>query len=35
LYRVQAKINGQNIKQLESGADKFIQKGLGKMYLIR
>ncbi len=35
LYRVQAKINGQSVKQLASGADRFIQKGLGKMYLIR
>ena len=35
LYRVQAKIQGQNIRHLESGADNFIQKGLGKMYLIR
>ena len=35
LYRVQARLNGQNVKQLESGADKFIHKGLGKMYLIR
>jgi len=35
LYRVQARLNGQSVKQLESGADKFIHKGLGKMYLIR
>ena len=35
LYRVQARLNGQSVKQLESGADEFIHKGLGKMYLIR
>jgi hypothetical protein len=35
LYRVQARLNGQSVKQLESVADKFIHKGLGKMYLIR
>ncbi len=35
LYRVKAKINGQEIKRLESGADNYFQKGLGKMYIIR
>jgi hypothetical protein len=35
LYRVKAKINGQDIKRLESGADDYFHKGLGKMYLIR
>jgi flagellar hook assembly protein FlgD len=35
LYRVKAKINGQEIKRLESGADNYFHKGLGKMYLIR
>lgn len=35
LYRVKAKINGQEIKRLESGADSYFHKGLGKMYLIR
>ncbi|MBM3185277.1 MAG: hypothetical protein FJZ67_03180 [Bacteroidetes bacterium] len=35
LYRVKAKINGQEIKRLESGADNYFHKGLGKMYIIR
>lgn len=35
LYRVKAKIAGQDIKRLESGADAFINKGIGKMYLLR
>jgi flagellar hook assembly protein FlgD len=35
LYRVKAKINGQEIKRLESGADDYFHKGLGKMYIIR
>jgi hypothetical protein len=35
LYRVKAKINGQEIKHLESGADSYFHKGLGKMYIIR
>jgi hypothetical protein len=35
LYRVKAKINGQEIKRLESGADSYFHKGLGKMYIIR
>ena len=35
LYRMKAKIDGQDINLLESGADKYFHKGLGKMYLIR
>ena len=35
LYRVKAKINGQDIKRLESGADQYFNKEIGKMYLIR
>jgi hypothetical protein len=35
LYRVKAKINGQDIKRLESSADDYFHKGLGKMYIIR
>ena len=35
LYRVKAKINGEDIKHLESGADEYIKKGFGKMYLMR
>ena len=35
LYRVKAKINGEDIKRLESGADAYFNKEIGKMYLIR
>ncbi len=35
LYRVKAKINGEDIKHLESGADSYFKKGFGKMYLMR
>ena len=35
LYRVKAKIDGVDINLLESGADKYFHKGLGKMYLLR
>lgn len=35
LYRVKTRINGKEIKQLESGADNYFHKGIGKMYLIR
>ncbi len=35
LYRVKTRINGKEIKQLETGADNYFHKGLGKMYLIR
>lgn len=35
LYRVKAKINGQDIKMLNSGADAYFHKGMGKMYILR
>ena len=35
LYRVKTKIKGQEIKHLESGADDYFFKGLGKMYIVR
>jgi len=35
LYRVKMKINGQDIKRLESGVDNYFHKGFGKMYLLR
>lgn len=35
LYRVVAKLNGENIKHRESGADPWITSGFGKMMLIR
>src|SRR5205085_1710767 len=35
LYRVVTAINGQDIEHRESGADKFTQKGYGKMYIMR
>ena len=35
LYRVKAKIDGVDINLLQSGADKYFHKGLGKMYLLR
>jgi hypothetical protein len=35
LYRVIAKINGENIDKRETGADQFFHKGFGKMYLMR
>jgi len=35
LYRVVAKLHGQSIELRESGADKWIQSGFGKMMLIR
>jgi flagellar hook assembly protein FlgD len=35
LYRVKAKINGEDIKRLESGADAYFNKEIGKMYMIR
>ena len=35
LYRVKAKIDGQDIDLLKSGADQYFHKGLGKMYIIR
>ncbi len=35
LYEVKAKINGEDIKHRESGADKYFKKNFGKMYLMR
>jgi len=35
LYRVIAKINGEDIEKRESGADAYFKKGFGKMYLMR
>lgn len=35
LYRVVTAINGQDIEHRNSGADKFTQKGYGKMYIMR
>jgi hypothetical protein len=35
LYRVKAKINGEDIKHRESGADVHFRKDFGKMYLMR
>lgn len=35
LYQVLAKINGEDIKQRESGADQYFKKNFGKMYLMR
>jgi Peptidase family C25 len=35
LYKVLAKIKGKDIQLRQSGADAFIHKGFGKMYLMR
>lgn len=35
LYRVKAKINGEDIKHRESGADSYFTKDFGKMYILR
>ncbi len=35
LYRVKTAINGESIDLRESGADAYITKGFGKMYLLR
>ena len=35
LYRVITKINGEEIEHRDSGADEYITKGFGKMYIIR
>lgn len=35
LYRVKAKINGEDIKHRESGADTHFKEEFGKMYLMR
>ena len=34
-YRVVAKINGENIDRMETSADKYFKRDLGKMYLVR
>jgi len=35
LYQVKAKIQGEDIKNRESGADQYFKKNFGKMYLMR
>jgi len=35
LYRVVARLNGADMEKRESGADQYISKGFGKMYLMR
>ena len=35
LYRVKARINGENIEHRPTSADKYFKKGFGKMYLMR
>lgn len=35
LYRVRARLNGDDIKRLDSGADKYFEKNFGKMYILR
>tara|TARA_B110000093_G_C12844283_1_gene356595 strand:- start:428 stop:940 length:513 start_codon:yes stop_codon:yes gene_type:complete len=35
LYKVVAKINGEDIQTRESAGDKFFTQGLGKIYLMR
>ena len=35
LYRVKSRLNGEEIKHLETGADQYFKKGFGKMYLMR
>lgn len=35
LYTVKARINGEEIKHRESGADAYFKKSFGKMYLLR
>lgn len=35
LYRVMTRLNGNALEKRESGADPFIHKGFGKMYLMR
>lgn len=35
LYRVKARINGEDIEHRTSGADKFFKRNWGKMYLMR
>lgn len=35
LYRVKARLNGEDIKRLDSGADQYFEKDFGKMYILR
>ena len=35
LYTIKVKLNGEEIKHRESGADKYFKKEFGKMYLLR
>ncbi len=35
LYRVIARLNGENMEKRASGADSYFHKGFGKMYLMR
>jgi hypothetical protein len=35
LYRVKARINGEDIKHRDSGADTYFKKDFGKMYILR
>ncbi len=35
LYTIKVKLNGEEIKHRESGADKYFKKKFGKMYLLR
>ena len=35
LYRVVALINGNSIEKRQSGADKYIKSGIGKMFFMR
>ena len=35
LYRAKIQLNGEEVKQRESGADKYFNKEFGKMYLMR
>ena len=35
LYKVVAKINGEDIDHYETDGDKFFQEGIGKIYLMR
>ncbi len=35
LYRVRARLNGEDIKRRDSGADQYFEKDFGKMYILR
>jgi flagellar hook assembly protein FlgD len=35
LYRVIAKLNGEEIEHRQTGADPYFHKGFGKMYLLK